>query len=112
MLKMDLEYKSGVMFIRLEGRLVRKTSYKIYNYIIPVIVKHQIKYIIYNFENLKSIDESGLDSILNTKCKIKKNKGVIYLCKVNKELSSKLKRLRISQVSDEITALKKLEVNM
>ena len=112
MLKMDLEYKSGVMFIRLEGNLVRKTNYKINNYIIPVIVKHQIKYVIYNFEKLKTIDESGLDSILNTKCKIKKNKGIIYLCKVSNELSLKVKKLRIKQISDELTALKKLEVNM
>jgi len=112
MLKMDLEYKSGVLFIRLEGNLIRKTNYKINNYILPVIIKHQIKYVIYNLKNLKNIDESGIDAILNTKCKIKKNRGIIYLCEVSDIISSKIKRLKIKQVYDEMTALKKLEVNM
>lgn len=112
MLKMDLEYKSGVLFIRLEGNLIRKTNYKINNYILPVIIKHHIKYVIYNLKNLKNIDESGIDAILNTKCKIKKNRGIIYLCEVSDIISSKIKRLKIKQLSDEMTALKKLEVNM
>ena len=112
MLKMDLEYKSGVLFIRLEGNLIRKTNYKINNYIIPVIIKHEIKYVIYNLEKLKTIDESGIDAILNTKCKIKNNKGTIYLCKVSDEISKKIKRLKIKELSDELTALRKIEVNM
>ena len=112
MLKMDLEYKSFVLFIRLEGELIRKTNYKINNYILPVIIKHKIRYVIYNLKNLKNIDESGIDAILNTKCKIKKNRGIIYLCEVSDIISSKIKRLKIKQVYDEMTALKKLEVNM
>lgn len=112
MLKMDLEYKSGVLFIRLEGNLIRKTNYKINNYIIPVIIKHKIKYVIYNLKKLNNIDESGIDAILNTKCKIKNNHGLIYLCEVNSELSKKIKRLKIRELSDELTALKKIEVNM
>lgn len=111
-LKLDLEYKSGVLFIRLEGKLVRKTNHKIYNYIIPVIMKHKIKYIIYNLSNLINIDESGIDAILSSKCKIKMNKGEIYLCNIRKELMPKLKRLRIKNFSDELTAFKKIEVNM
>ena len=112
MLKMDLEYHKGILFIRLKGNLVRKTNYKINNYIVPVIVKHKIKYVIYNLKDLKSIDESGIDAILNTKCKIRKNKGIIYLCNVSNEISLKVKRLKLKQVRDEKTALNKIEVEM
>lgn len=112
MLKMDLEYKSGILFIRLKGDLKRNVNYKLNNYIVPVLIKHKIKYLIYNLKNLKSIDESGIDAILNTKCKIKKNKGIIYLCETNEEIKERIKRLKIKNFRDEQTALKKLEVKM
>ncbi|MBE6157167.1 MAG: STAS domain-containing protein [Firmicutes bacterium] len=110
MLKMDLEYDGGILFIRLKGTLSRKVSYKINNYIVPILTKHKIRKIIYNLKNLKSIDESGVDAILNTKCAVKRNKGKIYLCEVNREISLKIKRLHIKITSSEMAALKLIEV--
>ena len=110
MLKMDLEYERGILFIRLKGTLNRRSCYKINNYIVPVLSKHKIKNVIYNLSELKSIDESGIDAILNTKCVVKRNKGKIYLCEVNKEISLKIRRLRIKITSSELTALKLIEV--
>ena len=43
MLKMDLEFSKGILFVRLKGILNRKTSYKINNYLNPVLKKHKIK---------------------------------------------------------------------
>jgi len=110
MLKMDLEYEGGILFIRLKGILNRRVTYKINNYLVPVINKHKIRNVVYNLKDLKSIDESGIDAILNTKCVIKRNKGKIYLCEVRSEVSLKIKRLRIKQTSSELTALKLIEV--
>lgn len=112
MLKMDLEYKKGILFIRLEGKLTKRTNYKIYNYINPVIIKHQIKYVIYNLKKLNLIDECGVDAILSSKCKVKHNRGKIYLCNVSEEVLAKIKRLRIKDFSSEFNALKQVEVNM
>ena len=50
MFKLELEYKNGILFARLKGILNRKNSYKINNYLNPVIKKHEIKYLVYNFE--------------------------------------------------------------
>jgi len=110
MLKMDLEYERGILFIRLKGTLNRRSVYKINNYIVPVLSKHKIKKVIYNLSELKSIDESGIDAILNTKCVVKRNKGKVYLCEVNKEILLKIKRLHIKITSSELTALKLIEV--
>lgn len=49
MLKMDLEFNKGILFVRLKGKLLRKNSYKINNYLNPVLKKHKIKYLVYNF---------------------------------------------------------------
>lgn len=101
MLKMDLEYNKGILFVRLKGTLNRKSSYKLNNYLIPVLLKHKIKYLVYNLFDLIGIDEAGVDAILNTKCAIKANKGKICLCEVSESLEKILKRLKIKFVSNE-----------
>ena len=110
MLKMDLEYVQGILFVRLNGKLCKKNIYKVFYYLNPMIKKHNIKYLVYNLQDLTGIDETGIDAILSTKCTIKKQKGKIYLCKVNKAIILNLKRLHIKNISSEETALKMIEV--
>ena len=38
MLKMDLEYEGGILFIRLKGMLNRRNNHKINNYLVPILV--------------------------------------------------------------------------
>ena len=101
MLKVDMEYEKGILYVRLKGVLDRKATYKINNYIVPVVLKHKIKYLVFE---LKDIDESGLDSLLNTKCAIRTNRGKICLCEVSDDVRKKIKRLRISVASNELAA--------
>ena len=42
MLKMNLEFNKGILFVRLDGMLNRATTYKVNNYLVPVILKHKI----------------------------------------------------------------------
>ena len=104
MLKVDMEYDKGVLYVRLKGILDRKVCYKINNYIVPVVLKHRIKYLVFNLFDLKDIDESGLDALLNTKCAIKTNKGKICLCEVSDDVRKKIKRLRMRVASNELAA--------
>ncbi|MBQ4583664.1 MAG: STAS domain-containing protein [Bacilli bacterium] len=101
MLNMDLEYNKGILFVRLKGKLNRKSSYKLNNYLVPVLLKHKIRYLVYNLYELSDIDEAGVDAMLNTKCAIKANKGKICLCEVSESLEQMLKRLKIKFVSNE-----------
>lgn len=110
MFHMDLEYNKGILFARLKGDLSRKGSYKLNNYLVPVILKHKIKFLVYNLFDVTAIDESGLDAILNTKCAIRANKGKIFLCEVPKEFSKDIRRLRIKETSSELTALDLIQV--
>lgn len=107
---MDMEYNKGILFVRLDGKLTRSTSYKINNYLVPVLLKHKIKYLVYNLYNLSDIDEAGIDAILNTKFAIKTNKGLIYLCEVNKNLNKKIHKLHIKKTENELSAFKVIEV--
>jgi len=104
MLKVDMEYDKGILYVRLEGELERKVCYKINNYIVPAVLKHKIKYLVFNLFMLKDIDESGLDALLNVKCSIKTNKGKICLCEVSDDIANKIKRLRMKIASNELAA--------
>ena len=104
MLKVDMEYEKGILYVRLKGVLNREACYKINNYIVPVVLKHKIKYLVFNMFYLQDIDEAGMNSLLNTKCAIRTNKGKICLCEVSDELRLKLKRLRMTVASNELAA--------
>lgn len=104
MLKVDMEYEKGILYVRLKGVLDRKVCYKINNYIVPVVLKHKVKYLVFNLFDLKDIDELGMDSLLNVKCAIKVNKGKICLCDVSDDIRLKIKRLRMKVASNELAA--------
>lgn len=107
---MDLEYNQGILFVRLKGNLNRRSSFKINNYLNPVIEKHKIKYLVYNLYSLEDIDDEGMDAILNTKYAIKDNLGKILMCEINKNLASKLKKVKIKKIDNEIEAINLIEV--
>ena len=110
MLKVDMEYDKGILYVRLNGILERKVSYKINNYIVPTVLKHKVKYLVFNLLELKDIDESGMDALLNTKCAIRTNRGKICLCEVSDEVREKIKRLRMKIASNELAANKLIEI--
>lgn len=110
MLKVDMEYEKGILYVRLKGILDRKVCYKINNYIVPVVLKHKIKYLVFNMALLQDIDESGLDALLNAKCAIRSNKGKICLCEVSDEVRKKLRRLRMRIASNELAANHLIEI--
>ncbi len=99
MLKVDAKYDSEILFVTLEGKLTTKNSYKINNYLLPLLEKYQIKTLVYNLHNLKMIDEKGKDALLNSKYKIKKNQGKVLFYKVNKELAQGLKNIKIPKLN-------------
>lgn len=110
MLKMDMEYNHGILFVRLNGYLNRMTSYKLNNYLVPVILKHKIKYLVYNCFLLDNLDEDGLDAMLNTKCAIRANKGKIFVCETPQEYNKLLKRAGFKETSSELTALNIIKI--
>lgn len=110
MLKVDMEYEKGILYVRLKGILERKVCYKINNYIVPTVLKHKIKYLVFNLMEVKDIDTSGMDALLNTKCAIRTNKGKICLCEVSDDLKFKIKRLKMKIASNEMAANRLIEI--
>ncbi len=104
MLKMNMEFRKGILFVRLKGVLTKKTASSLNNYLIPVINKHGIKFLVYNLKNIKEIDNYGKASLKKGLLACIKNKGDCFLCNTSLQFND------FKIVRDELTALSLIEV--
>ena len=82
MLILQIEEKKENLYAKLEGKLTRKETYQVEQYLIPYIVKNKVKNFVCDCKKLKKIDIDGKYALLKTKVVLKKQKSV-------KEVSTK-----------------------
>lgn len=103
MLKINMEYRKGVLFVRLFGELTKYTYKSLNDYLIPVIKNQGIKYIVYNIQNIKKIDIYGKECLYEGIEATRKNLGNGLIC------SSNIKFKENYEVTEsELTALQKI----
>ena len=110
MLKIDMEFKRGVLFVRLEGSLNKKNIEKFNNEVIPVVLKHGLKYIVINLDKVNSIDVDGIESLMELNEIVSRWDGKTTLCSLtSNQVKSSLKESTYSsmfyETSNELTAL-------
>jgi anti-anti-sigma factor len=98
MLKINMEYRRGILFIRLKGNLNKNTVSRFEEYTLPIIEHYGIRYVVYNLNKLDNLDNFGYNSIIKSKNIIVKNKGKVLL--VNKN--------SLSNITSELVALELL----
>ena len=57
-----MEYEKEILYVRLKGELKHDFCYKINNYLIPVTLKHQLKFLVLNLSELKDLDSWGIEA--------------------------------------------------
>lgn len=87
MLKINMMYRKGTLIVEIKGRLDKFNSYKLKNYLVEVIMKHEIKKLVYNTKYLTYIDNIGLKTLKQGVLAIKENKGNIYYSKNSQVLN-------------------------
>lgn len=110
MLEINMEYKKGILFIRLYGELTKLTISTFEEDVIPVILKHGIKYIVINLDKLNKIDLKGIEALMNLNEIINNLNGKATLCSlsnenVRKKLREKEYISNFYETSNELTAL-------
>lgn len=79
MLKVLMEFRKGILFVRLYGILNDNTLEKFRADVKEVIISSGIKYVVINVENLYSISESGVKEIKLLRKILKKTDGKFFL---------------------------------
>lgn len=96
MLKINTEFRKGIMFVRVIGNLDKSNISNI-NY-------EDFKYIVINFDNLLSIDSYAVSYIINYNKKMIKEKGKLVICDKKNNFINRLFIDEIPIIDNEIKA--------
>lgn len=114
MLNIDLEYKRGILFLRLDGVLNKTTSFILEDAIKKIISKAGIKYLLINFEKLYQIDKYGISIIINSYNKYLKTSGKLMICGYNDNIKINIEKSNLLNyafnVTDEFSAFKLVNI--
>ena len=107
MLKISMEFKKGILFIRLDGVLTKETKNQFNNEVLPVVLTSGIKYIVFNLDKVNLLDYYGLDALLDINEIVTKESGKTTLCSLtNKEVKTLIDNTNMFYVTlSELTAL-------
>jgi len=101
MLRINLEFRRGVLFVRLKGSLNDKESLDNINSLIREI---GFRYIVFNVNKLKCIDIEGINCILNYNELLLNNNGKLLLCEDESVISDRIFKNKIPYIKNEIQA--------
>lgn len=79
MLKVLMEFRKGILFVRLFGILNSSTIDEFKSQVKEVIIESGIKYVVLNTSNLEAISKEGVQEIKNLKKILKKTDGQFFL---------------------------------
>ena len=80
MLRINVEFRKGVLFVRLDGKIENDDYLEFIN---NLIEKIGISYIVLNIENIKYVDVNSLNHIIEYNKKILKKKKHLLICDKN-----------------------------
>lgn len=80
MLRINMEFRKGILFVRLKGNLTRFNNQTLMKYLLSIINRQGIKYIVFNLANIKIIDNDGRETLKMIINELKKNNGGGLIC--------------------------------
>ena len=100
MLKISTEFRKGVLFVRLVGRIDNEGYLEGIN---QVIDSMGIRYIVFNLSNLKGISLDSVQHIIEYNKEILEKRKLLFICDTN-SIRNRLFKNRIPNIQSEIEA--------
>ena len=114
MLNIILEFRKGILFIRLDGELTKRTMVKYGEEVLEMIKENRIKDAVINMDKLYLIDLKGINLLYNTYELIRDNKGVMLLCKINNLIRDRISKSHllkyVKETKDELESFNKIAI--
>lgn len=97
-LTVSLAIKKNRLLIRLKGELDQSNVEGLRNRINEVTKKYQIKYLVFNLENLQFMDSSGIGFIIGRYGEIRRIGGKVAICAMNETIYKIFKLSGLSRI--------------
>lgn len=105
MLDVNMEFKQGILMVRLKGVLTKETVHLLEKDLELVIKDNGIKYMLLNLKQIDYIDKIGLETIRKSYNYIVENSGKLIVCGINKLFYyNNAITENLYQINEEITA--------
>ena len=110
MLTVITEFRCGIFFVRLKGKLNIKTRAILKKKVTDLVKEYGIKNLVINVDELTDIDLNGISEVFNNYLFIRKYAGTSFICGLNKKISSIIKNSQIlnyiPEINNELNAIK------
>ena len=115
MLNIVMEFRKGILFVRLKGKLIKDNIKEFQEEVIYRIQNNGIHNVVINIEGLEELDLKGINALLYCYESCKKNKGTALLCGSTKEnVKKRIAKGRLCnymfQIDNELEALEQVKV--
>lgn len=115
MLEIDMEFRKGILFVRLNGNLTKDTVPILRKEVTKIIQDYEILNVVFNLEMLKEIDREGMESLLKHYELANKIHGKTIVCGItDTDLKKRMKQGKVFQylyeTSDELTAFEQFTI--
>lgn len=111
MLSYYIEYRKNILFIRLIGVLNKKTFISLDRELDNIINILGFYNIVFNFDELISIDSYSINELIKWYNLIKKGKGVSYVCGIHTSLNTNNLLKYIKEINNELCAIRVINWN-
>ena len=108
MLEIDMASKYPILFLRLFGKLTKRTRKKLNDEVGQLIINVGIKNIVFNLENVNKMDDFGFKTLSKCYNICDKNNGNTMICLSNNKFKYDLKPFNV--ISDELTAVNLISI--
>lgn len=88
---LDVEFKKGILFVRVNGILVSSKIKDFENEVLPIILGLNVKYVTINLKNTVLIDKNGINSLIKISNLTQRNDGKTVVCDINDNIKNTIK---------------------
>ncbi len=110
MLEINMEFRKGILFVRLIGKLTEYTVSVLEKEVTRVVKEYGIANVVFNVSGLTELDQVGMQALIQNV----HSQGKLVICGLEqKEMKKEMKKQHmfdyLMEVSDELSALHYLE---
>lgn len=105
----NIDYRRGVLFIRINGVLVGNKISQFESEVIPIILGLGSRYVTINLYDLELIDRRGINSIIKISNIVSRYDGKLAICEINDNIKENFRNSDVFEycfkTKNELTSL-------